>query len=106
VNHLQEQTFSRYSNVGTELARVNYGDDFITYENFESRDTLIKLARKVAMAQGFFLVVKKPDVSRMRTDGRVLLSCDREGIYRNRNAKISDKEGARSTRSKKCGCPF
>ena len=54
MNHLQEQTFSRYSNIGTELVRIDYGEDFITYEIFESRDTLIKWAREVAMAQGFF----------------------------------------------------
>ena len=68
-------------------------------------ETLIKWAREVAMAQGFFLV-KRSDVSGMRTNGRILLSCDRKGTYRNRNAKIPDKEGARSTGSKKCGCPF
>ena len=106
MNHLQEQTSSRYSNVDTELARVDYGEDFIIHEIFESRDTLIKWAREVAMAQGFFLVVKKSDVFGMRTNGRVLLSCDIDGTYRNRNVKISDKEGARSAISKKCGCTF
>jgi len=57
------------------------------------------------MAQGS-LVLKRSDVSEMRTNRRVLLSCDREGTYGNRNAKILDKEGARSTGNKKCGCPF
>jgi len=42
MNHLQEETSFRYSNVGTELARVDYGEDFITYEIFKSRETLIK----------------------------------------------------------------
>jgi len=37
-------------------------------------------------------------------NGRVLLSCDREETYRNRNAKTQDKKGARSTESKKFGC--
>ena len=106
MNHLQEQTSSQYNNIGTEPARVDYGEDFNPYEIFESQDTLIKWAREVAMAQEFFLIVKRSDVAGMRTNGRVLLSCDREGTYRNKNVKIPDKEGARSTGSKKYGCPF
>ena len=66
MNHLHEQISSRYSNVGAELVRVDYGEDFTTYEIFESRETLIKWAREVAMAQGFFLVVKRSNVSGMR----------------------------------------
>ena len=65
MNHLKEQTSSRYSNVGTKLVRVNYGEDFTTYEIFKSREALIKCAREVAVAQGFFLVVKRSDVSEM-----------------------------------------
>ena len=45
MNHLQEQTSSRYSNAGTEFARVDYGEDFITYKIFESQDMLIKWAK-------------------------------------------------------------
>ena len=40
--------------------------------------------------------MKRFDVSGMRRNERVLLNCDREGTYINRNAKIPDKEGARS----------
>jgi len=54
---------------------------------------LIKCAREVAVAQGFFLVVKRSDVSEMRKNRRVLLICDLERIYRNRNAKAQDKRG-------------
>jgi len=54
----------------------------------------------------FFLVVKRYDVSETQKNGRVLLSCDKEGTYRNKNVKAQDKKGARSTGSKKCGCPF
>jgi len=50
---MHEQTSSRSSNVGAELARVDYGEDFTTYEIFESRDMLIKWDREVTMAQGF-----------------------------------------------------
>jgi len=39
-------------------------------------------------------------------NGRVLLSCDRKGTYRNGNAKIQDKRGARSIGIKKYGCSF
>ena len=41
---------------------------------------MIKWAREVAKAQGFFLVVKRSDVSGMRTNERGLLSCDREEL--------------------------
>ena len=58
------------------------------------------------MAQDFFLVVKKFNVSGTRKNGRVLLHCDREGTCRNRNVKAQDKEGAKSTGSKKYGCLF
>jgi len=44
MNYLQEQTSSPYSNIGTELTRVDYGEDFSMYEIFESRETLIKWA--------------------------------------------------------------
>ena len=67
---------------------------------------MIKWAREAGMVQGFFIVVKRSDVSGMRKNGRVLLSCDRKGTYRNKNVKAQDKKGARSTGSKKCGCPF
>ena len=58
------------------------------------------------MAQEFFIIVKRSEVSGMWRNGNVLLSCDREGIYRNRNVKIQDKRRASNTGSKKCGCPF
>ena len=56
------------------------------------------------MAKGFFIIVKRSDVSGMQKNRRVLLSCDREEIYRNRSAKTHDKRGAMSTESKKFGC--
>jgi len=37
---------------------------------------------------------------------RILLICDRERTYRDRNMKAQDKKGTKSTGSKKCGCPF
>jgi len=70
MNHLQEQTSFLYSNVDTELVRVDYGVDFTTCEIFESRETLIKWAREVAIVEGFFIVVKRSDVSEMRKNGR------------------------------------
>jgi len=106
MNHLQEQTSSRCSNVDFELTRVDYGEDFTTYEIFECQETLIKWAWEVAVASGFSLVVKRSDVFGTRKNERVLLSCDRERIYKNRNVKAQDKAGTRSTWSKKCGCPF
>ena len=93
MNHLQEQTSSRYSNVSTELVRIYYDEDFTTYEIFESLQTLIKWVLEVALAYEFFLVMKRSDVSEMQKNGRVLLSCDREGTYRNKNAKTQDKRG-------------
>ena len=56
------------------------------------------------MAKGFFIIVKRSDVSGMQKNRRVLLSYDREGTYKNRNAKLPDKEGTRSIGSNKCGC--
>jgi len=50
--------------------------------------------------------VKRSNVSGMRRNERVLLSCDKEGTYRNRNAKNPNKKGARGTGSKKCSCPL
>ena len=63
------------------------------------------------MAQGFFLVVKRSGISGMRRNGRVLLNCDREGTYRNRNVKTnlknkSEQQSSKTTDSKKCGCLF
>ena len=68
---------------------IDYNADFTAYEIFQSREALITWAREVGKLHGFVVVIKKSDINRHERseNGRVLLNCDREGTYRNRNAK-------------------
>jgi len=107
---LQKQLSTQCSNIGTELI-IDYGGEFTTYEIFQSREALINWAREIVKSQGFFIVTKKSEAPRNGKNGRVLLSCDRKGTYRNRNVKTNDKkkieqQSSKTTYSKKCGCPF
>ena len=79
MNHLQEQTSFRYSNVGIKLTRVDNGEDFTTYEIFESQEALIKWTREVAMAQEFFCCQEIVSL-KLEKNERVPLSCDREEL--------------------------
>ena len=80
---------------------IDYNADFTTYEILEA---LITWAQEVGKIQGFVIIINKFDINRhgRNGNGRVLLSCDREGTYRNRNAKKNQSSKlSRSICSKK-----
>jgi len=85
---LQMQSSTQCSNIRKELM-IDYSVDFTTYEIFQSPEALITWAWEVDKLQGFIVVIKKFDINRhgRNENGRVLLSCNREGTYRNKNAK-------------------
>jgi len=85
MDYLQAKSSTQCSNIGTELM-IDYNADFTTYEILEA---LITWAQEVGKIQGFVIIINKFDINRhgRNGNGRVLLSCDREGTYRNRDAK-------------------
>ena len=85
---MQTQSSTQCNNIEIELM-IDYSAGFTTYETFQSREALITWAQEVGKLQGFTVVIKKSYINRHgRSDnGRVLLSCNREGTYRNKNAK-------------------
>jgi len=61
--------------------------DFTTYEVFQTREALIKWARKVGKSHGFMIIIKKSDAERNGKEGRISLSCERSGKYRGKEVK-------------------
>ncbi|PON97055.1 Succinylglutamate-semialdehyde dehydrogenase [Trema orientale] len=67
---------------------------------FEDREELIKYVRDFGASQGYVVTIKKS-----RKDRRVILGCDRGGIYRNRR-KIDESKRKRKASSRLINCPF
>ncbi|OMO56320.1 Methylmalonate-semialdehyde dehydrogenase, partial [Corchorus capsularis] len=67
---------------------------------FQDREDLIKHVRDFGASQGYVVTIKKS-----RKDRRVILGCDRGGIYRNRR-KIDESKRKRKACSKLINCPF
>ena len=78
---LQTRSSTQCSKIETELI-IDYS------AIFQSREALIMWAQEVGKLQGFVVVIKESDINRhgRSENRRVLLNCDREGTYRNRNA--------------------
>ena len=79
MDYLQEQLSTQCSNISTELT-IDFGEDFTTYEIFQSRYALINWALEVGKSQRFFIIIKRFDMSENEKNRRVRLSCDREGV--------------------------
>ncbi|XP_062100666.1 uncharacterized protein LOC133806588 isoform X2 [Humulus lupulus] len=67
---------------------------------FEDREDLIKYVRDFGASQGYVVTIKKS-----RKDRRVILGCDRGGVYRNRR-KIDESKRKRKASSRLINCPF
>lgn len=67
---------------------------------FQDREDLIKHVRDFGANQGYVVTIKKS-----RRDRRVILGCDRGGIYRNRR-KIEEYKRKRKGCSRLINCPF
>lgn len=67
---------------------------------FQDREELIKYVRDFGANQGYVVTIKKS-----RRDRRVILGCDRGGIYRNRR-KIDESQRKRKACSRLINCPF
>ncbi|GAV68573.1 Aldedh domain-containing protein [Cephalotus follicularis] len=67
---------------------------------FEDREDLIKHVREWGARQGYVVTIKKS-----RKDRRVILGCDRGGVYRNRR-KIDESKRKRKPSSRLINCPF
>lgn len=67
---------------------------------FQDREDLIKHVRDFGASQGYVVTIKKS-----RRDRRVILGCDRGGVYRNRR-KIEESKRKRKASSRLINCPF
>ncbi|XP_052299968.1 uncharacterized protein LOC102618946 isoform X1 [Citrus sinensis] len=67
---------------------------------FQDREDLIKHVRDFGTNQGYVVTIKKS-----RKDRRVILGCDRGGVYRNRR-KIDENKRKRKACSRLINCPF
>lgn len=67
---------------------------------FQDREDLIKHVRDFGANQGYVVTIKKS-----RKDRRVILGCDRGGVYRNRR-KIEESKRKRKACSRLINCPF
>ncbi|XP_038701973.1 uncharacterized protein LOC119998678 isoform X2 [Tripterygium wilfordii] len=67
---------------------------------FEDREELIRYVREFGADQGYVVTIKKS-----RKDRRVILGCDRGGVYRNRR-KIDETKRKRKACSRLINCPF
>ncbi|KAK9285150.1 hypothetical protein L1049_024335 [Liquidambar formosana] len=67
---------------------------------FQDREDLIKHVRDFGANQGYVVTIKKS-----RKDRRVILGCDRGGIYRNRR-RIEESKRKRKACSRLINCPF
>lgn len=67
---------------------------------FEDREDLIKYVRDFGASQGYVVTIRKS-----RKDRRVILGCDRGGVYRNRR-KIDESKRKRKASSRLINCPF
>ncbi|XP_011005312.1 PREDICTED: methylmalonate-semialdehyde dehydrogenase [acylating], mitochondrial-like isoform X2 [Populus euphratica] len=67
---------------------------------FQDREELIKYVRDFGANQGYVVTIKKS-----RRDRRVILGCDRGGMYRNRR-KIDESQRKRKACSRLINCPF
>ncbi|KAG5017091.1 hypothetical protein JHK85_023227 [Glycine max] len=68
--------------------------------SFQDREDLIKHVRDFGANQGYVVTIKKS-----RKDRRVILGCDRGGVYRNRR-KIDESKRKRKATSRLINCPF
>ncbi|XP_027936790.1 methylmalonate-semialdehyde dehydrogenase [acylating], mitochondrial-like isoform X3 [Vigna unguiculata] len=71
-----------------------------THGSFQDREDLIKHVRDFGANQGYVVTIKKS-----RKDRRVILGCDRGGVYRNRR-KIDESKRKRKATSRLINCPF
>lgn len=67
---------------------------------FQDREDLIKHVRDFGANQGYVVTIKKS-----RKDRRVILGCDRGGVYRNRR-RIEESKRKRKACSRLINCPF
>lgn len=67
---------------------------------FRDREDLITYVRDFGANQGYVVTIKKS-----RKDRRVILGCDRGGVYRNRR-KIDESKRKRKATSRLINCPF
>ncbi|KAL5819975.1 hypothetical protein ACOSQ4_023817 [Xanthoceras sorbifolium] len=67
---------------------------------FQDREDLIRHVRDYGASQGYVVTIKKS-----RKDRRVILGCDRGGVYRNRR-KIDENKRKRKACSRLINCPF
>ncbi|KAL7230558.1 hypothetical protein ACSBR2_008933 [Camellia fascicularis] len=67
---------------------------------FQDREDLISHVRDFGANQGYVVTIKKS-----RKDRRVILGCDRGGVYRNRR-KIEENKRKRKAHSRLINCPF
>lgn len=67
---------------------------------FKNREELITYVREFGASQGYVVTIKKS-----KRDRRVILGCDRGGVYRNRH-KVEEKKRKRKSSSRLINCPF
>lgn len=67
---------------------------------FQDREGLIQHVREFGASQGYVVTIKKS-----RRDRRVILGCDRGGVYRNRR-KINESKRKRKACTRLINCPF
>ncbi|KAK1370829.1 Methylmalonate-semialdehyde dehydrogenase (CoA acylating) [Heracleum sosnowskyi] len=67
---------------------------------FGNREELISYVREFGASQGYVVTIKKS-----KRDRRVILGCDRGGVYRDRH-KVEEKKHKRKVSSRLINCPF
>ncbi|XP_031743248.1 uncharacterized protein LOC101207178 isoform X4 [Cucumis sativus] len=109
MRYLRKLTFFYNGLIGTDCKMGTQGQTGLVAQKkmhppqsgrFEDREDLIKYVRDFGADQGYVVTIKKS-----RKDRRVILGCDRGGVYRNRR-KIAESPRKRKASSRLINCPF
>lgn len=79
----------------------DYTDEFTTYKPFASRNALLEWVRHVGNENKIVIVVKRSDSGLGKKNARVLLACERGGVYRRWTGKMKVKEKEKRKKVKK-----
>ncbi|MCH92949.1 protein FAR1-RELATED SEQUENCE 11-like, partial [Trifolium medium] len=81
---------------------IDTSSSFATVEAFKDRDSLITWVRGVAEKLRFAVVILNSDYGSGRRKQKLVLGCERNGVYKRTSKKIKFEE----TGTRKCGCKF
>ncbi|KAK2415732.1 hypothetical protein QL285_038190 [Trifolium repens] len=88
--------------IGPPTIHFDSSSSFLADQAFETRDTLLKWVREVAVGLKFAIVIVNSDYGDEKRKPKLVLGCERGGTYKRTSKKIKFEE----TGTRKCGCPF